>query len=134
MDKEVAIKYDVLEKLVAKYKEDSTNEAAGQELGSAFLLLVKQLLDYMDGMAVVKTTETIRQCVYSCFEKISRYDPTKGKAFNYFTTIILCQLRQRFRSHQNEMARDKKWLKFLNLSETNCKAIDVLQFRKEHNV
>ena len=125
---------ETLEALVAKYKENPTDET-GRELGVAFSVMIMRLFEFMgDRMALVQTVETIRQCVYSCFEKIPRYDPTKGKAFNYFTTIILCQLRQRFRSHQNEMARDKKWLKFLNLSETNCKAIDVLQFRKEHNV
>lgn len=29
-----------------------------------------------------------------CFEKLTRYDITKGKALNYFTTTISCYLAQ----------------------------------------
>ncbi len=38
--------------------------------------------------------EVIQECREICYLKVYKYDPTAGKAFNYFTTIILGHLRQ----------------------------------------
>jgi hypothetical protein len=45
--------------------------------------------------------KTIRELVCIAFLKIERYDITKGKSFNYFTTIMLCWIRQIYRTRRN---------------------------------
>ena len=49
-----------------------------------------------------------------CFEKINRFDPRKGKAFNYMTTCILNHFRQLYRSARNYNELKKRYHSFLS--------------------
>lgn len=51
--------------------------------------------------------DAIQEGVLICFEKIDRFDPRKGKAFNYMSTCILNHFRQLYRSalHYNEFKK-----------------------------
>jgi hypothetical protein len=53
--------------------------------------------------------------VMICFEKIDRFDPRKGKAFNYMTTCILNHFRQLYRTARNYNELKKKYLKHLQI-------------------
>jgi len=50
------------------------------------------------------------ECMSICFQKVRRFKPGKGKAFNFFTTIMLGHLRQLYRTrkaHEELLARQK---------------------------
>ncbi len=44
-----------------------------------------------------------------CFDKIDRFDPSKGKAFNYMTTCILNHYRQLYRTARNYNELQRKF-------------------------
>jgi len=76
-----------LEKFIAGYREGKINE---EMLRIVFRLLAEELFKNMK----VSKEQFIHEAVYVCMEKLDKYDPTVGKAFNYFTTIMLCSFRQ----------------------------------------
>jgi DNA-directed RNA polymerase specialized sigma subunit len=58
--------------------------------------------------------DAIQEGVLICFEKIDRFDPRKGKAFNYMTTCILNHYRQLYRSARNYNELKKKYMVYLS--------------------
>ncbi len=71
-----------------------------RQLASAFYVLAENIANYakFNGIDI---DDAIQEGVLICFEKIDRFDPRKGKAFNYMTTCILNHLRQQYRSARN---------------------------------
>lgn len=45
-------------------------------------------------MCFKDTDSVIEDCVTLCFQKAHRFNPNKGMAFNYYTTIMLSHMRQ----------------------------------------
>jgi hypothetical protein len=46
----------------------------------------------------------VDDAAYYCLERIDRFDLSKGKAFNVFTTIIACSLRQSKRLYSKRIS------------------------------
>lgn len=93
----------VLEKILADYKENPCVETM-EKVFNAFWLLASNILEAIKfGIeeAFKNKTHTIRRMVFFAFIKLPRYDPTKGRAFNFFTTIMLGWLRQEYRTSRN---------------------------------
>lgn len=64
----------------------------------------------------VDPDDAIQEGVFICFEKIDRFDPEKGRAFNYMTTCILNHFRQLWRSARNYNELKKKYHLFLQIT------------------
>jgi len=45
--------------------------------------------------------DSIQEGVVICFERAEKFDPAKGKAFNYMTTCILNHFKQLYRAARN---------------------------------
>lgn len=95
-----------LEKIICEYKQNP-NVDSMKDVFDAFELLATNIVKYfLKGSKVITEVfknkkATIRELVCVCFLKIERYDATKGKAFNFFTTIMLGWLRQVYRSKKS---------------------------------
>lgn len=70
------------------------------ELALAFYTLAEHLVRYAKDI-IVDIDDAIQEGVVICFEKIDRFNPEKGKAFNYLTTCVLNHYRQLWRTHKN---------------------------------
>jgi DNA-directed RNA polymerase specialized sigma subunit len=95
------------------YKEACTNHKEFQEqLAYAFYVLSENIANYakFNGIDI---DDAIQEGVLICFEKIDRFDPRKGKAFNYMTTCILNHFRQLYRSARNYNELKKRYHNFL---------------------
>lgn len=75
-------------------------EEAHQQLAIAFLTLAENIVKYAK-FNLIDMDDAIQEGVMICFEKIDRFDPQKGKAFNYMTTCILNHMRQLYRTARN---------------------------------
>ena len=64
----------------------------------------------------VDPDDAVQEGVFICFEKIDRFDPEKGRAFNYMTTCILNHFRQLWRSARNYNELKKKYHLFLQIT------------------
>ena len=69
----------------------------------------------------IDSDDATQEGVLICFEKADRFDPQKGRAFNYFTTCTLNHFRQIFRTNKNYNELKKKYFAFMQ-SQT-CKQI-----------
>jgi len=85
-----------------------------EELAIAFYTLSEHLVRYAK-FQLIDDDDAIQEGVMICFEKVDRFDPRKGKAFNYMTTCILNHFRQMYRTarHYNELK--KKYLAYLTI-------------------
>lgn len=95
------------------YKDACENFKGFQEqLAYAFYVLSENIANYakFNGIDI---DDAIQEGVLICFEKIDRFDPRKGKAFNYMTTCILNHFRQLYRSARNYNELKKRYHGFL---------------------
>lgn len=70
------------------------------ELASAFYILAKNIIRAYK-FEMVDKDDALQEGVMICFEKLHRFDPKIGKAFNFCTTIILNHYRQLYRAAKN---------------------------------
>jgi DNA-directed RNA polymerase sigma subunit (sigma70/sigma32) len=95
------------------YQEACANYNGFQEqLAYAFYVLSENIANYakFNGIDI---DDAIQEGVLICFEKIDRFDPRKGKAFNYMTTCILNHFRQLYRSARNYNELKRRYGVFL---------------------
>ena len=117
------------ERRIAKYKDNARQAAldqqtqnyakacAGfkdyqQQLASAFYLLSQNIANWAK-FSGIDIDDAIQEGVLICFEKIDRFDPRKGKAFNYMSTCCLNHYRQLYRGARNYNELKKRYHKFL---------------------
>ncbi len=70
------------------------------KLATSFLTLSENIIRYRK-FHFVDSDDAIQEFVLTCFEKIDRFNVLKGKAFSFFSTIILNCYRQMYRSARN---------------------------------
>ena len=68
-----------------------------KDLAKAFYILAEQIVRYAKDI-IVDQDESVQEGVMICFDKIDKFDPERGKAFNYMTTLILNHYRQLYRT------------------------------------
>ena len=49
----------------------------------------------------MNVTDATQEGVLVCFEKVDRFLPKKGRAFNYMTTCIISHFRQIYKRQKN---------------------------------
>lgn len=85
------------------------------ELTVAFYLLSENIVRYRK-FNLIDPDDAVQEGVLICFEKVDRFDPTKGKAFNYMTTCIINHFRQLYRTARNYNELKKKYQDHLSVS------------------
>lgn len=98
--------------IVLSKSANSMYEETKQQLAIAFLTLSENIVRYAK-FNLIDIDDAIQEGVMICFEKIDRFDPVKGKAFNYMTTCILNHYRQLYRTARNYNELKKKYHDFL---------------------
>ena len=101
-----------LESIVIQYKDCPGDIAANNKLADAFYRLAEKVVDYIK-FPLLDKDDAKQECVLLGFQKIDRYDPTKGRAFNFFTTIMLGHLRPIYRAARNFQELKERYKKYL---------------------
>lgn len=83
-----------------------------KDLAKAFYTLSEHLVRYAKDI-IVDPDDAVQEGAMICFEKIDRFNPEKGKAFNYMTTCILNHLRQMYRTSKNYRLLKERYKDFL---------------------
>lgn len=91
------------QKTIENYNEIQKN------LATAFYTLSENIVRYAK-FNLIDPDDSVQEGVLICFEKLDRFDPRYGKAFNYMTTCILNHFKQLYRSARNYTELKKKYL------------------------
>lgn len=83
-----------------------------RQLATAFYTLSENIVRYAR-FNLIDEDDAVQEGVMICFEKIDRFDPRKGKAFNYMTTCILNHFRQLYRTARNYNEFKKRYHDYL---------------------
>lgn len=78
------------------------------DLATAFYTLSTNIVRYAK-FNLIDPDDSVQEGVLICFEKLDRFDPRFGKAFNYMTTCILNHFKQLYRSARNYTELKKKY-------------------------
>ncbi len=105
--------WDVIEREY-KFYFDKYNELKAQ-LTTAFYLLSENIVRYRK-FNLIDSDDAVQEGVLICFEKVDRFDPSKGKAFNYMTTCIINHFRQLYRTARNYNELKKKYQNHLSVT------------------
>jgi DNA-directed RNA polymerase specialized sigma subunit len=104
------------------------------DLAFAFYILSENIVKYAK-FNLIDQDDAIQEAVMVCFEKIERFDPKKGKAFNYMTTCILNHFRQLYRTARNYNELKRKYLDHLNAQlEQQLSTNKIKSIYKKHNI
>lgn len=104
------------------------------ELAIAFYTLSQNIVRYAK-FNLIDQDDAIQEGVMICFEKIDRFDPKKGKAFNYMTTCILNHFRQLYRTARNYNELKRKYLDFLQIQmDQQLPSAKIKNIYKRHNI
>jgi DNA-directed RNA polymerase specialized sigma subunit len=118
-------KYQVVDFEFSKIQDD---------LAMAFYTLSQNIVRYAK-FNLIDQDDAVQEGVMICFEKIDRFDPKKGKAFNYMTTCILNHFRQLYRTARNYNELKRKYLDFLQIqTEQHLSTSKVKSIYKKHNI
>jgi hypothetical protein len=113
-----------LDQIINDYKEKPSVDTMGAAF-EALWRLANNIIKFVNFKGVEKAFKdkinTTSYMVAFAFIKIERYDPTKGKAFNFFTTIMLSWLRQVYRSNKNYSELKAKYEKSKNTRSSRQK-------------
>jgi hypothetical protein len=106
-------KKEHLEKTLKDYEESEASFKEYQDqLAYAFYVLSENIANWAKFNGI-DMDDAVQEGVLICFEKIDRFDPRKGKAFNYMSTCILNHFRQLYRSARNYNELKKRYRGFL---------------------
>jgi hypothetical protein len=83
-------------------------ENTQKDLATAFYTLSENIVRYAK-FNLIDPDDSVQEGVLICFEKLDRFDPRFGKAFNYMTTCILNHFKQLYRSARNYTELKKKY-------------------------
>lgn len=83
-------------------------EDTQKDLAKAFYTLSENIVRYAK-FNLIDPDDSVQEGVLICFEKLDRFDPKFGKAFNYMTTCILNHFKQLYRSARNYTELKKKY-------------------------
>lgn len=103
-----------------------------EKLAFAFYTLSENIVKYAK-FNLIDQDDAIQEGVMICFEKVDRFDPSKGKAFNYMTTCILNHFKQLYRSARNYNELKRKYLDFAQIKFEQNLPYASKSFKK-HNI
>lgn len=104
------------------------------DLAQAFYTLSQNIVRYAK-FNLIDQDDAVQEGVMICFEKIDRFDPKKGKAFNYMTTCILNHFRQLYRTARNYNELKRKYLDHLaSQLDYQMPANKTKSIYKRHNI
>lgn len=95
---------------------ENNHQNSKQKLAVAFFTLSENIVRYAK-FQLIDADDAIQEGVMICFDKIDRFDPRKGKAFNYMTTCILNHFRQLYRTARNYNELKRKYLNHIQTLE-----------------
>lgn len=103
-------------------------------LAVAFYTLSENIVRYAK-FNLIDQDDAVQEGVVICFEKIDRFDPKKGKAFNYMTTCILNHFRQLYRTARNYNELKRRYLDFLSIQmNQQLPTAKAKSIYKKHNI
>lgn len=123
--------WNTIEQIFSNALNDYQN--AQQDLATVFYTLSQNIVRYAK-FNLIDEDDAIQEGVLICFEKIDRFDPKKGKAFNYMTTCILNHFRQLYRTARNYNELKRKYLDFLNIQLDQPISQKTKNNFKKHNI
>jgi DNA-directed RNA polymerase specialized sigma subunit len=83
-----------------------------KELAIVFYLLADNIIKAFN-FKLIDHEDALQEGVMICFEKIDRFCPEKGKAFNYMTTCCLNHYRQLYRTAKSYMELKNRFQDFI---------------------
>jgi len=98
-------------------------------LAEAFYTLSQNIVRYAK-FSNIDEDDAVQEGVLICFERAEKFDPEKGKAFNYMTTCILNHFRQLWRTAKNYNELKKKYKEIFQATIDSA----MLPRRKEKKV
>lgn len=108
------------------------HEEAKKHLAIAFFTLSENIVRYAK-FQLIDVDDAVQEGVMICFDKINRFDPRKGKAFNYMTTCILNHFRQLYRSARNYIELKKRYLNYVQFIQNHSMIKNGKQIFIENN-
>ena len=97
------------EVLIRSHLKDPEDEDIKREITLWFYLLSDTILRAFK-FKLIDKEDALQEGVLACLSKVERFDPDRGKAFNWFTTIILNHYRQLYRTCKNDINLKRKYI------------------------
>lgn len=106
----------IFEETIARFQEAKRNkdhnladyQRAQDDLAHLFYLLAENIIRAFK-FQLIDRDDALQEGVMICFEKLDRFNPAIGRAFNYYTTCTLNHYRQLYRTAKNYNELKKRY-------------------------
>lgn len=105
------------EVLIKSHLKDPEDDDIKREITICFYLLSDTILRAFN-FKLIDKEDALQEGVLACLSKVQRFNPERGKAFNWFTTIILNHYRQLYRTCKNDLNLKRKYIERQIIGET----------------
>lgn len=118
------VKESVFDAQVRMFLEARKNERPDRELAernfiSSLFYLAERLVAVLN-RAIPVSRDVTEELVTCAYEKADRCDPTRGKPFNFFTTVMIGHYQQFYRKAKNYKALKKMYNQHLLKGKKNA--------------
>lgn len=128
------IENDELVELLLEYQHTQNREVLDIIVTDFFYVLSYKLIRGFP-FKLIDEEDMLQEGAIACFKKLSRFDPTRGKPFNFFTTVILNQFRGMFKHNKAYMEFKRNLLKLeaIRVDEEMGHGRQLLSYLEEHD-
>ncbi len=109
-----------LQRIITNYQEGK--DGASDKLHNVLSVLIAKCNDRFD---LKCTQEELDECLRRCIDKANRFNPTRGKAFNFFITVTLGILRELYRSRKRLALMDDAMVVYRLNRDTGRRTIEI---------
>ena len=99
----------LLEEAKRSYCEADNDFFVAQQLLTGYFYILSENLVKYKKFNFIDPDDALQEGVVICFEKVDRFIPHKGRAFNYMTTCVINHFRQLYRTARNYNELKKKY-------------------------
>jgi len=107
------------QELILSHLKNLEDEDIRNEITLCFYLLSSNIIQAFN-FKLIDKEDALQEGVLACWSKLDRFDPERGKAFNWFTTIILNHFRQLYRSCKNDINLKRKYIERQAIGKTTA--------------
>jgi len=107
------------QELILSHLKNLEDEDIRNEITLCFYLLSSNIIQAFN-FKLIDKEDALQEGVLACWSKLDRFDPERGKAFNWFTTIILNHFRQLYRSCKNDINLKRKYIERQAIGNTTA--------------
>ena len=123
---------DEFEELIRMHRASGSDDVLQRIICDFFYVLAYHII-VSAHFNMIDEEDAMQDAVMACFRKMQKFDPERGKAFNFFTTVIFNQMRGMFKTSKSYYQLKRSFLRHqaMRLDSGNPQAQRLILYMRD---